>query len=270
MGFVGTHLKKLFKEDEYVPYDLKRGEDILDEKELEKKMRGCDVVVHLAALTSISQSWENPVLYYMNNVVGTSTVCEVAKKVGVKKIVFASSSSIYAATSSHYGISKLTDEAILGTGRGDMAIVNLRFFNIYGMGQNPSYAGAIPSFFEGTNKGLITIYGDGLQTRDFIHVSDICLAIKAAAETETKDVLSIDVGTGKPVSIKELAYLIKGITGSNCAIEYKPPRSEVRHSMADIRLAKEVFKFRSKIELVDGINDLLAQTIQLSGSLPKE
>ena len=155
-GFIGGTLKKLMEKDhEIVSYDLKEELDILDVKKLEKKMKGCDSVVHLAALTSVQDSLINPSKYYETNIVGTSNVFETAIKLGIKMVIYASSSAIYGATESPYGASKFTNELLATVRKDKIRTIGFRFFNVYGSGMNLSYGAVIPNFIEGINK---TVY----------------------------------------------------------------------------------------------------------------
>ena len=261
-GFIGTHLAKLLKSHKVVPYDLKIGLDVRNEKQLIEKIKGCEVVVHLAAFTSVPKSWDNPTEYYDNNVLGTSKVVEASIKAGVKRLIFASSSAIYGAKENPYAASKAMGEGVLQV-RKEMQTISLRFFNVYGKGQNPDNNMVIPTFIKGIKEGKISIYGDGEQTRDFIHVSDVCEVLKMAVEADVAPnfprFVALDLGTSKSYSVNELAYLMMGLMEKQAEIQYLPGRKEIKHSLADPKILREVFKYQPKVTLVNGLKQFLKE-----------
>jgi UDP-glucose 4-epimerase len=255
LGFVGHHLMKALEKDYYLRgYDLKDDYDILDYHVLKQKMTGVDYVVHLAAKVSVSESWKNPRLYYENNVIGTSNVVEAAKECGVKRIIAASSCAMYYPFSSPYAASKAMDELILEVNKDLIPSVAFRFFNIYGQGQNPEYGAAIPEFIRGTKIGKITIYGNGEQTRD------ICGAIKKALQIHKKlpKYVVCDVGSGKSISVNNLAEIIRNISGKKINIERGDPRKEIEFIESHPDILWDVIGYKCKIDLFDGIEDLMA------------
>lgn len=260
-GFIGKHLVNyLHDKYEVITYDKKLDKDILDTAKLKKAMAGCKAVVHLAAFVSVSDSWNKPNDYYLNNVVGTSNVIEVAKSLGIKKIVFASSSAVHNPYSSPYAATKAMNELLFETNRNLIVSVGLRFFNVYGSGQNPAYGAAIPEFIKGIKeKGEIIIYGDGGQTRDFIFVDDICRAIEKAIELKLAEPTSItfDVGTGEAISINNLAELIMNIVGKRVPVIHKEARPEIKHSQANITMMRKLLSFKPKIDIYEGLEILI-------------
>lgn len=259
-GFVGHHLVQALSKDYYLRgYDLKDGYDILNYDLLESKMVGVDYVVHLAAKVSVSESWKNPGLYYENNVIGTSNVIEAAKKCGVKRIIMASSCAVYYPFSSPYAASKAMGELILETNKDLIPSVAFRFFNIYGQGQNLEYGAAIPEFIRGLKIGKITIFGNGEQTRDFVHVRDICGAIKKALQMHKKlpRYVVCDVGSGKSISINNLAEIIRNIYGKSVNIEHGDPRKEIEFIESHPEMLWDVIGYKCKVELFDGIEELM-------------
>lgn len=262
-GFIGTHLLELLKDTNYkvTGYDLKDGDDVRDYDKLVKAMKGHDVIVHLAAFVSVPGSWEDPKNCFDHNVVGTMNVVQAAEEVGIKGIVYASSAAIYDSVSSPYALSKEIGEDILKTFKDRVGSVSLRFFNIYGPGQNLEYAGVIPIFEDNLKRfGSVTIFGDGKQTRDFIHVKDIARAIFKATQCEfhlNSGAIAFDIGTGQSVSINGLARVISNVMDSPLSINYKEARKEVRFSEADTSYAKFVIGFDPTIELEKGLNSLL-------------
>jgi UDP-glucose 4-epimerase len=206
-GFVGSHLRKLLPNAEI--YDLIDDQDILHYDQLVAAMKGKDVVVHLAALISVNDSIAHPGTYYSTNVAGTDNVLRAAIEAGCKTVIFASSAAVYS-PDNPYGLSKKIGEDLLKEYKDKIQTIGLRFFNIYGPGQNPEYAGVISKFIEFSQKGgPIHVTGDGQQTRDFISVTDITRIIANIVEIrETIDSGSVfEVGTGNAISINDLAQI---------------------------------------------------------------
>jgi UDP-glucose 4-epimerase len=229
-GFIGTHLSKLYPK--FVGCDKKDNENILNLDLLAKKIRGCQTVVHLAAQVSVPESIKDPNFTYWNNILGLSNVIQLSEKLKVKHFVFASSCAVYEKESSPYALSKSMGEHMVNMSK-IKNTTNLRFFNVYGTGQNPAYGAVIPSFINSIKKEKpITIYGDGEQTRDFIFVEDVCDAIKRATKLKGKH--TMDIGTGTSVSVHALAELLMSLMGKEVKIKYEPERQEVKHSKANI------------------------------------
>lgn len=256
-GFIGSNLMKLIPEA--IGYDLKDGEDILDDARLDAIIRVLqpEVIVHLAAAVSVEESRLQPEKYIQTNVIGTQKVLLAALKHGVKKFVYASSSACYEPNSTTYAMSKYVPEIMLDIAKEDIQTVALRFFNVYGEGSNPAYARAIDAFIEGANNGEINIYGDGDQTRDFIHVRDIARGLKAAVEKDIASGSVIDLGTGVATSINDLAAMIVKIMGKEVKIEHLLERKEVRDSCAGIWRAEELLDFKPLISLEQGLKELI-------------
>jgi UDP-glucose 4-epimerase len=194
---------------------------------------------------------ENPAACAAINSLGTRTVLEECERAGVRRFCFSSSAAIYGERPespkteslppdprSPYAVSKLDGErhcaAFLRAGR--LSTVSLRYFNVYGPGQDPRgpYAAAVPAFIRGALAGRdLTIFGDGGQTRDFVHVRDIASAnIFLAARPDLTG--AFNVGRGSAVSVLDLAHAVLRATDSKSGIVYAPPRpGDVRHSTAD-------------------------------------
>lgn len=249
-GFVGSYLMRRI---DAVSYDLKEGRDIRNLKQLNRFMKNVDIVVHLAAFTSIKHAWENPSELYSHNILGTANVIESAIKNGVQKIVWASSASVYQPYDNPYSYSKYVCEGLFKIRK--IPSIGLRFMNIYGQGQNPSYGTVIPSFIKGIKKGQIFIYGDGKQTRDFIFVDDIIDAILCATQTD-KDIPVMDIGTGKSISILKTADILEKLIGKRVKRTFLTGRAEVRHSKANTKKARQM-GFRSLIDFEDGLQTML-------------
>ena len=162
---------------------------------------------------------------------------------------------------SPYGVSKLAGEYFSKTlFRGDGRVLILRLFNVYGPGQNPEYAGVIARFMERLAAGEPPIiYGDGEHTRDFIHVSDVVEAIEKALKADVREDAILNIGTGKPTTINELAYRMVKVFKANVKPIYAPPREgDIRHSYASIEKAATILKWRPKVSLDSGLKDLIS------------
>jgi len=285
-GFIGSHLvRQLLKEDyEVVVIDnLYSGKkeniparaqffnaDIRNVKDIEPLFKNAKYVFHLAAIPSVQYSIENPAETNDVNLDGTVSVLMAAKNAQVKRVVYSASSAVYGDAEklpiterespkpkSPYALQKYASElyAKLFSEMHGLETVNLRYFNVYGDGQ-PSvgaYASVIAKFLDlkKQNKKL-TIVGDGNQTRDFVHVSDVARAnIMAAKSNKVGRGESINIGSGKKYSVKEIAKIIGGET------EFLPPRIEPKDSLADISLAESLLGWKPEITLENGLKELL-------------
>lgn len=259
-GFVGTHLENLLKDKhEIIPFDLKVGRDIRNSEALDKFMLGVDAVIHLAALVVGPESWERPNEYFETNGVGTLNVVLSAIKNKVKRIIVASSAAIYGEPLNPYGASKRWAEEVSETYRKQIETFVVRPFNIYGQGQNPAYGYAIHSFANGIKEnGKISIFGDGNQTRDFISVKDVTQTMELLLTCKVIPDKPIDLGTGKEISINDLAKLEGKILKKSFDVLYNEKRKEPYKSVADISgleslgLNPELF---TKLE--DGLRELI-------------
>ncbi len=229
-------------------------------------------VVHLAALISVEESFEKPLLYEDVNAKGTISLVLAANKAGVERIVYASSAAVYGnpvrlpidedhplKPLSPYGASKLVGEFYAKTlFKGNRGVIVLRLFNVYGPGQNPEYAGVITRFMERLSQGKPpVIYGSGEQTRDFIHVLDVVEAVEKALTTSYSGYV-LNIGTGRPTKIKDLAYTMIKLYGLELEPVYAPPRKgDIMHSYADISLAKRILGWSPRISLEEGLRMLV-------------
>lgn len=233
-----------------------------------------DVVFHLAAQVGRQKSLENPWLDSETNLIGTVTLLESIRSNGIKRLVYSSSAAIYgelektAISEDHpqnadspYGVSKLAAEKmVLAYSKiYNIETVCLRYFNIYGLNQRfDLYGNVIPIFAECLYRGKpLTIYGNGNQTRDFINVRDVVKANYIAATNKVK-MGAYNIGSGKWISIKNLAELMKQISKIDTAIEYAPKRpADVMHCCADISTAKRELGFEPTVNLDDGLREYL-------------
>ena len=219
--------------------------DITDFKLLKNACTDADCIYHLASDISIQYSIENPTKTYTNNLIGTLNVLEVARVLGIKKVVFSSTAAIYGSTSepcvetdrpdplNPYSVSKLAGENLMKMYNDLYGIetVSLRYFNVYGPRQayKGQYAPVIGIFQKQKNEGKpLTIVGDGGQSRDFVHVADVAAANIFVSETNTIGVFN--VGTGVEYTINQIADLTNNSAGRTTI----PSREgEARRSISD-------------------------------------
>jgi UDP-glucose 4-epimerase len=265
-GFIGSHLVRHFAKQAQVTVldDLRSGYahnldgvacrfvrgSILDAQALREAMADAEEVYHLAAMISVPESVAKPAECAELNTEGTRRVLDAALAAGARKVVLASSAAIYGDNptvpklesmtpepKSPYAQTKLAGEHLLEaySETHGLGTTSLRFFNVFGPRQDPrsAYAAAVPIFIaKALRDEPIGIHGDGDQTRDFVHVTDIVGAL-AYAGASADMAGTYNVGYGRSQSILELAQEILRLTGSNSTIEHLPPRAgDVRHSLA--------------------------------------
>jgi UDP-glucose 4-epimerase len=247
--------------------------DIRDAAAVQHACDGCAVVIHLAAVTRVAESLQHPHKYAAINVMGTQTVLASAIHAGVERVVFASSAAVYgtpettpipeeASTQplSPYGRSKLTGEHLCQSAAHEHGICapQLRVFNIYGPRQpTDNEAGVVAIFLDRARKGLpLIIYGDGNQTRDFIYIADVIDAFIQAATLEKVPSEPINVGTGIPVSIRELAEAVhQHLPSGSKEIHFAPPRpGDIYHSVAQIDRLQDWLHFTPRYTLQEGLS----------------
>lgn len=245
--------------------------DVRDLETVAKAAKGCGVILHLAASVGNLRSLNNPQEDSTINIIGTLNVLETARKAKIRRIVYSSSAAIFGelkhlpideehplAPDTPYGVSKLGGElqALCYARLYDMQTVCLRYFNVYGPNQRyDAYGNVIPIFATHKLKGEpLTIYGDGKQTRDFIHVQDIAQANYLAA-TSPKAAGTYNIGSGQSFTISQLAQWINTLEGTApVEIRYAPSRKgEVRDSLADIQKAKHELGYEPKRKLSEGL-----------------
>ena len=234
-------------------------------------MEEIDVVFHLAALISVPASLETPSDCYEANVKGSLNVLAAAKEFGVKRVVLASSAAVYGNSNapveegapkmplSPYAASKLAMEeaALMFQRANDLPVVCLRYFNVYGPRQRPDslYAAVIPTFIRAMHaREEPTIYGDGEQKRDFIHVDDVVSANLLAAENDQAVGQVLNISTGKAVTINQLAGILQDLIPNAPAPIYEPPRDgDIYFSEAVIEGAWQALGYRPEVALVEGL-----------------
>jgi UDP-glucose 4-epimerase len=231
------------------------------------------VVFHQAAIPSVARSVEDPARSMLANVQGTTVLLDAARRTGVRRVVFAASSSAYGDTAvlpkvetmeprpmSPYAVSKATGEQLLRVFASLYGIetVSLRYFNVFGPRQDPKshYAAVIPKFVTAALRGEpATIYGDGEQTRDFCFIDNVVSANLLAANTSSK--LSghvVNIACGDRTSLKQLWAMVGKITGFDAAPRFEPGRpGDVRDSLADIQAAKQLLGYEPKVRLEVGL-----------------
>jgi UDP-glucose 4-epimerase len=237
-----------------------------------------EAVVHLAALISVPESIKNPVLTNDVNVNGTLNLLKACVDFGVKRFVYASSCAVYgnaeslpikeecpARPESPYGVSKLAAENYVRTFHEDFGLetVCLRYFNVYGPRQACNdYSEVITQFIGRLAKNFpLVIFGDGEQTRDFVHVQDVAEANMLALKGEGIAGETFNVGTGVATSINKLASILLEVANkTDLKIRRsKPRKGDIRHSVADISKARKKLGYSPKISLKDGLKRLLRQ-----------
>jgi nucleoside-diphosphate-sugar epimerase len=229
-----------------------------------------DGIFHNAASVSVPRSIKNPLLTNYVNVIGTLNLLMAAQQYNVKKIVFASSSSIYGDTitlpkhetmapspKSPYALSKLIGEQCMDTFHNlyNINTISLRYFNVFGPRQDPTseYSAVIPKFITSIlSHQPITIYGDGTQTRDFTYVDDVVQANTRAMHSNANGIFNI--AYNNQTSLNDLAEMIMDITDINIPIIYKPSRAgDVQHSRADIQKAQLEFNYSPQYTVESGL-----------------
>ena len=247
--------------------------DITNFETCEAVMKGVDFISHQAALGSVPRSIENPIATHLANATGFLNVLNAAKNSAVKRIVFASSSSVFGDSKelpkvegkigqqlSPYAVSKRTKElyAQVFASTYDLDVIGLRYFNIFGPNQNPSgpYAAAIPLFMDAIlNNKSPYINGDGEQSRDFTFVENAVQAnIKALfSEKEVKGKV-VNIACGGRVTINELFHSIREAAGKDVEPIYREDRpGDIRDSLADISLAKELIGYDPEFGIDEGL-----------------
>ena len=290
-GFIGSHLAGLLADREYhviILDDLSTGKkanietllekpnvefiqgSITDLALLQKVFINAHYIFHQAAIPSVPRSINNPHASHEANVTGTFNVLLAARDNGIKKVVFASSSSVYGDTptlpkvedmtpnpQSPYAVTKLTGEYYCQVFRRvyNIPTVCLRYFNVYGPKQDPEsqYAAVIPKFITSVMNGQSPIiFGDGEQSRDFTYIKDVAEANILAAESDATGIFNI--GNGKSITINQLAKLTINLLGNHSItpIHEEPRQGDVKDSLAEITRAK-TFGYSPKYDLEKGL-----------------
>jgi UDP-glucose 4-epimerase len=276
-----TNLAELANEVEVVEGELRSYERV------HAATRGVEVVFHQGALPSVPRSVQDPLTTGAVNVEGTLNVLLAARDEGVRRIVFASSSSVYGNSGdlpriessnpdpiSPYGVSKLAAERYCVSFSRVYALetVALRYFNVFGPNQDPTsqYSAVIPRFLTAIADGRpVSIYGDGGQQRDFTYVDNVVEANLLAAEAKDASGAVLNIATGRPTSVNQLADVIGTLLDRTVEREQHPARAgDVRDSWADIGRAREVLGWEPRVSLETGLR--LAAEAFVSRSVPAQ
>lgn len=292
-GFIGSHITDaLLKLDNEVTVidDLSNGNlsnlsfaaknrnfnfingDIRDFKLFKNILNNIDIIFHEAALVNVQKSITHPFKTNDVNVNGTLNLLSMAKNYSIQKIIYASSASVYGDLPpqkkteemilnplSPYAVSKLTCEYYLSVFFKiyGLKTTSLRYFNVYGPRQTDNqYSGVIPIFISRIINGLpLIIFGDGLQTRDFIYIEDLVNANLLAAEKESAVGQIFNVGSGTCISIIDLAKEVIKLANYKNEYEFANSRSgDIRHSSADISKIRKLLGYEPKFTLKKGLN----------------
>ena len=248
-GFIGTHLRKeLGNEYSIDCWDTKHGKDIFDGA-FEVSVAKADIVYHLAAKTSVESSFSNPEEVFITNVLGTARIAYLCAKYK-KKLIYPSSGAIHHKELSPYANTKALGEEIVRGIMNTTPVVVLRFFNVFGPGMSKESGSIMYNFLHDAE---LTIYGDGEQKRDFIHVTDIARVMKAAIQKKW-DGKVVEVGTGQSYTINYIVGLFAYFRGKD--IFYRPPKREIKWSIADTQVLKSLYKRKLMTNLEKNIKEL--------------
>ncbi len=257
--------------------------DIRDRAVCQTAMRNVEYVFHQAALPSVQRSVEDPLTTHMVNAVGTLNVLLAAKEAGVRKVIYASSSSIYGDTPtlpkvetmpsnplSPYALQKQVGEKYcrLFSQLYGLETLSLRYFNVFGPKQDPAsiYSAVIPRFINALRRRKSpTIFGDGEQSRDFTYIDNVVHANLLAMAAEDCHGEAMNIACGSRISLNQLLEILARITGSEVDPVYSEPRrGDVKHSLADISKAKQFLNFEPLV----GIEAGLAKTVEYFKNRP--
>ena len=251
-----------------------READLLDAEAVQAACRGVDYVLHQAAVPSVPKSIADPARSNRVNVEGTINVLISARDAGVKRVVYAASSSAYGDTPtlpkredmtplplSPYAVAKLAGEMYVKVFHGvyGLPTVSLRYFNIFGPRQDPTsqYSAVLAKFITLMLRGeRPTIYGDGEQSRDFNYIDNAVAANLLAATAPEAEVAgqTFNIATGHRFNLNETVELLRPLTGYTGDVEYAPERAgDIKHSLADISQAQQKLQYQPRIDFKEGL-----------------
>lgn len=246
-------------------------EDILDFKKLRQAFEGADFIFHNAAMRSVPLSIKEPVKTSNANILGTLNVLEAARQCNVKKVVLASSSSVYGRNKppftedmelqplSFYSSTKISNEhhALLYYKLYGLETISLRYFNVFGPGQNGinEFSPAVPRFIHLMSKAeRPIIFGDGEQSRDFTFIDNVIEANLLAMDAKHAAGKAFNVAQGESHSMSKLVKVLNGLLGTDAEPIYEEARmGDVRHTQANLSLAEKVLGYRPRISFKDGL-----------------
>jgi UDP-glucose 4-epimerase len=290
-GFIGSNLARRLLErgddvrvlDNFSTGNRRNLADVADELEVvegelrsyervHNATRGVEIVYHQGALPSVPRSVQDPLTTSAVNVEGTLNVLLAARDEGVRRVIYASSSSVYGNTGtlprvesqfpdpiSPYAVSKLAAEryCVSCARVYGLETVTLRYFNVFGPGQDPTsqYAAVVPRFIAAIDAGEpVPVHGDGEQSRDFTYVDNVVEANVLAAEAAEASGHVLNIATGEPRSVNELADTISDVLGKPVEKEYLPERTgDVRDSWADVAAARRLLGWEPRVALEEGL-----------------
>ncbi len=299
-GFVGSHIvRRLVRDGERVrvfddfstgrrtnlsdvPADVEVVDgDLRDAGAVNRAVKGCEVIFHQGAVSSVPRSIADPRTTLDVGLSGTLNVLLAARDAGSRRVVFASSSSVYGDNAemplhealsprplSPYAISKLAAEQLCGTffRLYGLETVALRYFNIFGPNQDPDseYAAVIPRFMASIQAGeRPTIYGDGEQTRDFVYVDNVVDANLLAAAVPGAAGGVYNIASGRAISVLHVATLIGELMGRPVHVAHVDPRpGDIKHSLADITAARRVLGYEPTVDFEEGMARTLATFLE--------
>lgn len=291
LGFIGTQVVEQLRSQgkAVVVYDWRVAEvhppsregvtfvqgDVRDRLAFDAALLGVTGIVHLAAQVSVAESVHNPHETFLHNVVGTEVVFEAARTAGALRVVYASSAAVYGdskkmpqeetdalAPISPYAVSKEMDEHIAALYARAYAVPScgLRFFNVYGPGQRAdhAYASVIPRWVAAIKGGEpITLYGDGGQTRDFVHVRDVARAVTSALAGGVSGVYN--VASGSEMALTAVVEALGRVSDGTVSVVHEPVRvGDIAHSVASVEKIKHDLGWSADIAFTDGVRELFS------------
>jgi nucleoside-diphosphate-sugar epimerase len=248
--------------------------DIRDRSAVDRAVAGCQAIFHEAALGSVPRSVDDPVTSHDVNVNGTMSVLEAARAAGVRRVVFAASSSAYGNQQespkhermpvqpiSPYAASKIACEGYMQGYAASYGLetVSLRYFNVFGPRQDPfgAYAAAIPAFVQRLLAGeRPTVFGDGEQSRDFCYIDNVCQAnwLAAHAPADSCDGRPMNIACNAKTSLNEILALLRELLDTDLQPEYQAERpGDVKHSLADVSRAREKIGYQPTVFFEEGL-----------------
>jgi len=251
--------------------------DLRDPPTVRRAVEGVDTILHQAALPSVQRSLDNPLATHAVNVTGTLNLLLAAREAGIKRVVYAASSSVYGDSptlpkqedmiprpKSPYAVSKLAGEQYCRafTEVYGLETVCLRYFNVFGPRQDPGsqYSGVIPLFITAMLRGESpTVHGDGLQSRDFSYIANVVQANLLAVIAPDVGGRVFNIACGKRYTLLDMIAALNDILGTQIEPVHVAPRTgDVRHSLADISAAQESLGYRALVDFYDGLRQTVA------------
>jgi len=249
---------------------------ILDIEKVSVAMSGCSTIIHLAAISSVQESVENPFFTHQVNFDGTLILLEEARRQGVARFIYSSSASVYGDRFNSaikesdapfpltpYAIDKLSSEYYIDFYSRSYGIETTvcRFFNVYGPRQDPlsPYSGVISIFIDRASKGnKLKIFGDGLQTRDFVYVKYLSRTIISLINNKESYGKVVNIGSGERVSLIDLAARISDALNVQVALEFDVVRmGDIRDSLADVKLLHSLNPTETSTPIALGLSEML-------------